>query len=126
MAGTAKSLSISVVNESIFQLHTDQNFSLRDSSRSSIAASVGVNSGTPSIVLAKNGIRQNYVHDTFFAQSKLELASNVHQGTGLPFSTAGIFGHVLVGSRQRNGAVVLPNPMRSGHRMLLLECYRMF
>ena len=125
--GTAKSLSISVVNESFFHLRTDQNFSLRDSSRASIAASVGVNSGTPSIVLAKNGIRQNYVHDTFFAQSKLELSSTeVHQGTGLPFSTAGIFGHVLVGSRQTNGAVVLPNPMRSGHRMLLLNAIGCF
>ena len=125
--GAAKSLSISVVNESFFQLHTDQNLSLRDSSRGSIAASVGVSSGTPSIVLAKNGIRQNYVHDTFFAQSKSWLSSTeVHQGTALPFSTAGIFGHVLVGSRETNGAVVLANPMRSGHRMLLLNAIGCF
>ena len=125
--GAAKSLSISVVNESFFHLRTDQNLSLRDSSRASIAASVGVSSGTPSIVLAKNGTRQNYVHDTFFAQSKSWLSSTeVHQGTALPFSTAGIFGHVLVGSREIGGAVALANPMRSGHRMLLLNAIGCF
>ena len=46
-----------------------------------------------------------------------------HQGTALPMSTAGMFGHTFVAAKtdRQSGVVVLPNPREIGHRLQIIN-----
>lgn len=112
----------------LFQIDTNVNLGRLQGSKGSGNISIGSRSATTPSVYVLDGIRQNYKHDVFVPTTKTTTEINgqdgfTHQGTALPMSTAGMFGHTFVAAKtdHQSGVVVLPNPREIGHRLQIIN-----